>query len=103
MDKDLVYRIKQNLINTILSNNSLQIDWDAIKNDFNSIYPNFFSSILLKEIPLSNKEEHLLMLEKLHFNTNAIAKVLGILPESVYTSRYRLKKKFNRATYKQSF
>nr|WP_321248243.1 hypothetical protein [uncultured Psychroserpens sp.] len=89
------HTIKEDLINTILSSNSLQMDWNLIKDDFNSIYPNFFSSILIKDIKLSNKEEQLLILETLHFNTNTIAKVLGILPESVYTSRYRLNKRLN--------
>jgi hypothetical protein len=89
------HTIKEDLINTILNSNSLQMDWNVIKDNFNSIYPNFFSSILIKDIKLSNKEEQLLMLETLHFNTNTIAKVLGILPESVYTSRYRLNKRLN--------
>lgn len=85
--------IKENLVNSILSNNSVQTDWDSLKENFNSMYPNFFTSMLIKGIQLSKKEEQLLLLETLHFNTNTIAKVLGVLPNSIYTSRYRLKKR----------
>lgn len=90
--------IKANLINTILSKNALQMDWKVIKDDFNSMYPNFFTSILIKGIQLSKKEEQLLLLETLHFNTNTMAKVLGVLPNTIYTSRYRLNKKLNNNT-----
>ena len=37
------------------------------------------------------------MLEKLHINTHTIARVLDILPDSVYTNRYRLNKKFKKS------
>ena len=91
--------IKERLIKTILSNNSLQMDWNANKKLFNSIYPDFFYPFQIQGIYLTHKEEQLLLLETLLFNTNSIAKILGILPNSVYTSRYRLNKKINEARF----
>ncbi|MEM5563729.1 hypothetical protein WNY78_01365 [Psychroserpens sp. AS72] len=100
MDKknDTIYTTKKRLIKTILSiNNSTFIDWETIREDFNTVYPNFFTAILIKDIDLSTKEEHFAMLEKLHINTHTIARVLDILPDSVYTNRYRLNKKFKKS------
>lgn len=99
MKTDATYTTKECLIKTILgANTNLQINWEAFKERFNSVYPNFFASILTNDIALSKKEEHLIMLEKLKINTATIAIVLDVLPESVYTSRYRMNKKINKST-----
>ena len=98
MKTDTTYTTKACLIKMVLvANTNLQINWVAFKEHFNSVYPNFFASILTNDIALSKKEEHLIMLEKLKINTATIAIVLDVLPESVYTSRYRMHKKFNKS------
>ena len=98
-----IYATKESLIKTILTvNSNSKVDWVQFKEGFNNLYSNFFTSILMQNITLSAKEERLLMLEKLHINTLTIAKVLDILPESVYTSRYRLNKKFKKQNNQNS-
>jgi hypothetical protein len=95
MYRDSHNTIKERLIKSILTTDSNSpLNWFVFKEGFHKLYPNYFTSILMKDIDLSSKEERLIMLEKLHINTHTIAKVLDILPESVYTSRYRLNKKF---------
>lgn len=79
---------------TLLASSFTKQDWKEFKEDFIKTHPNFFPSILIQGINLSNKEEQLLMLQELHLNTNTIAKLLEVLPETVYTCRYRLNKKF---------
>lgn len=102
MNTDSIHTIKEDLFKSILSARSnSQLDWRAFKENFSSIYPDFFTAIFIKGIQLSKKEEQLIMLEKLNINTNTIAKVLNILPESVYTSRYRLNKKLNKTIYEK--
>nr|WP_321227189.1 hypothetical protein [uncultured Psychroserpens sp.] len=97
MNEDALNPVKEHLIKALLTANSNNpINWLIFKEGFHQLYPNFFTSIIIKGIDLSTKEERLLMLEKLHINTQTIANVLDILPESVYTSRYRLNKKFKK-------
>ena len=48
MNEDDIYATKESLIKTILtSNNKSQLDWAQFKEEFNSLYPNFFTSILI--------------------------------------------------------
>jgi hypothetical protein len=97
LSKTVHSTIKKHLIKSVLTADSKnQLNWCNFKEAFNNLYPNFFTLILMQDINLSAKEERLIMLEKLHVNTHTIAKVLDILPESVYTCRYRLNKKFKK-------
>lgn len=68
-------------------------DWCQFKEKFSILFPTFFPHILTKGIRLTKSEERLMALEKLNLNTSDMANILGISVESVYASRYRLKKK----------
>ncbi|WP_272149685.1 hypothetical protein [Tenacibaculum aiptasiae] len=70
-------------------------DWYNFREKFNKAYPLFFRKIQDKGIKLTNSEERLVSLEKLGLDNNQIAKVLGISLDSVFVSRYRLRKKIS--------
>ncbi|HTJ50896.1 MAG TPA: tetratricopeptide repeat protein [Cyclobacteriaceae bacterium] len=85
-------------IDRILQSNILtNEDWDNFKKAFEDIYPAFFSKLRYKYPDITAAELRLSALIKLNLSTKEIASMLGVLPESVKTSRYRLKKKFGLA------
>lgn len=85
------YLLENLLLKKILVKN----DWETIQFQFNQIYPLFFIEFIKNRIQLTTGEEQLLALEKLGLKNKTIANLLGVLPESIHKSRYRLKKKIN--------
>ena len=82
-------------IDRILQKNILtNEDWDNFKKAFEDIYPAFFSKLRYKYPDVTAAELRLSALIKLNLSIKEVASMLGVLPESVKTSRYRLKKKF---------
>lgn len=82
-----------------LSNTSIltEADWRNFRQKFERVYPGFFDN-LIKLVPDSTEaEQRLMALTKLELGNDEIAAVLGILPESVTKTRYRLRKKLNDA------
>ena len=68
-------------------------DWINFKNLFDTKFPKF-NTKLKKELPsLTAAEQRLFLLIKIDFGSDDISRVLGISNTSVYTSRYRLRKK----------
>jgi tetratricopeptide (TPR) repeat protein len=81
-------------INKILQSNILtNEDWDNFKKAFEDIYPAFFSKLRYRYPDITASELRLSAMIKLNLSVKEMANMLGILPESVTTSRYRLKKK----------
>jgi DNA-binding CsgD family transcriptional regulator len=82
-----------------LSNTSIltEADWRNFRQKFERVYPGFFDN-LIKLVPdATEAEQRLMALTKLELGNDEIAAVLGILPESVTKTRYRLRKKLNDA------
>jgi len=68
-------------------------DWYHFKEKFTKVHPQFFSIINNKGYKLTKSEERLVALEKLGLDNNEIANMLGVSMDSVFTSRYRLRRK----------
>lgn len=68
-------------------------DWLLFKNHFDKVYTGFIPFIRKKYSNLTPAELRMLLLLKLNIESNEIASILGISPESVKKGRYRLKKK----------
>lgn len=82
-------------IDRILQSNILtNADWEKFKKAFEEIYPAFFAKLRYKFPTITVAELRLAALIKLNLSIKETAEILGISPESVKTSRYRLKKKF---------
>ncbi|QMW04211.1 transcriptional regulator [Spirosoma foliorum] len=68
-------------------------DWQQFKELFEDVYPNFFSVILSRYPDLTKAEIRLLVLSKLQIDTTQMSRILGISPESIHKTTYRLRKK----------
>lgn len=81
-------------IDRILQSNILtEEDWENFKKAFEDIYPAFFSKLRVKYPAITVSELRMSAIIKLNLSIKETATMLGISPESVKTSRYRLKKK----------
>ncbi|MEZ4938834.1 MAG: 7TM diverse intracellular signaling domain-containing protein [Crocinitomicaceae bacterium] len=78
------------LVENSFSNES---DWDDFKERFNSLNPNYLSSLLEKHPDLSKHEMRLLMLIRIGYSQKEIANILSIAPDSVKKARSRVRKK----------
>lgn len=70
-------------------------DWNSFKDVFDTVHPNFFIILREKYQGLTQAEIRLVALTKLNMSTKEIASMLGISPETVRQTRWRLKKKMN--------
>ena len=85
----LISRIKQELEG--------ENDWDQFKEQFELVNPRFFSNVLAQHPSLNPNELRLLALVKMNLDSQSIAALLHISPQSVNTARYRLKKRLELA------
>jgi len=69
------------------------IDWRKFREYFEESSPNYIHQLHTAFPALTSAEIRLFLLIKLGFGNNEIAGTLGISQESVYTSRFRLRKK----------
>lgn len=72
-------------------------DWNSFKEKFESVYTNFFSHLRNKYPSLTQAEVRLIALTKLNITTREMAGLLGISPETIRQTRWRLRKKMNLA------
>ena len=70
-------------------------DWRRFQELFNNRFPNYVARLNEKYRELSTAEFRLFLLIKIGFDANEIANILGISSDSVYKSRYRLRKKLD--------
>ena len=68
-------------------------DWSAFKYHFEQVHTGFSSRLKEKFPELTIGESRLFILLKLHLSTREISNILGVSPDSVKKSRYRLRKK----------
>ena len=83
---------KRNLHQAIILTES---DWEKFKAQFELHYPDFYIRLHEKLPLLTPSEIRLITLLKLQLSTKAMAAILGVSPQSIIKTRYRLKKKLN--------
>jgi tetratricopeptide (TPR) repeat protein len=93
--KDLNTQVYSRLIKLIDYSFSLDKDWEDFKLYFEQVHKDFFVKLKEKHPDLSSGELKLAALVRLNLNLKESATILGISPESVKTSRHRLRKKLN--------
>ena len=83
----------QNIIRQI--NNSLRLDkdWDVFKLYFEEINKDFYTKLYNVNPNLTTNDHRLCALIKLNMSSKEMASVLNVAPNSIKSSRYRLKKK----------
>lgn len=87
-------RIKKIVDNTFRSDE----EWKTFQLTFDQMHDGFFKQLKDQYADISNAELKLCALLRLNMNLKESAKVLGIAPDSVKTSRYRLRKKLGLKT-----
>jgi tetratricopeptide (TPR) repeat protein len=70
-------------------------DWQAFKGSFQNAFPGYINRLRNLYPLLSDAEERLCLLMKLNLSGKEIATILGILPDSVKKTRYRIRKKLD--------
>lgn len=68
-------------------------EWQEFKKKFLNVYPGFFVNLKEKYPDLTETEERLFALKRLHLTNKEISAMLGISADSVGKSKYRMKKK----------
>jgi len=85
---------KTGKLNSLLESHLMtEGNWNSFKNEFRKEHAEFYRLLEedFREITDSNKR--ILLLQKLHFNNNEIAELLGVTPDAIKKSKQRLKKK----------
>ena len=85
----------RNLIKQIDYNFSQDTDWDDFKFSFEKVHQDFFKKLNQNGNELTPGELKLASLMRMNLSSKEIASTLGISPESLRISRYRLRKKLN--------
>lgn len=68
-------------------------DWLEFKAIFENVYDNFFTKVKSLQPSITSSEMRLTALMKLNLSTKEISNLLGISPDSVTKTKYRVKKK----------
>ncbi|ERM84180.1 hypothetical protein P872_15465 [Rhodonellum psychrophilum GCM71 = DSM 17998] len=85
----------RNLIKMIDFNFVQDTDWDSFRKNFEKVHENFFHQLNGFSQHLTPSDLRLASLMRLNMSSKDIASILGISPESLRISRYRLRKKLN--------
>ena len=86
-------RLLADLRHKILKKSALLNSLTAFQLKFNQTYPNFTSRLFMQFPQLTQQDVVIISAIFINLNTSQIAVILGISPESVRKSKYRLKKK----------
>ena len=66
-------------------------DWLRFKALFDSVYPGFFHTLRNRVPDITQAEQRMAALSKLKLTTKEAANLLGVSPNTVYTTRRRLR------------
>jgi tetratricopeptide (TPR) repeat protein/DNA-binding CsgD family transcriptional regulator len=91
---DQAHHSKLERLATSITNNSRK-NWEEFRSRFEQVNTDFFKNLKKEHPTLSSSELKLCSFLKLNFNSKDIANLMGISPESVKVSRYRLRKKLD--------
>ena len=89
-EQQLLLDAQQHLVDASLLTND---DWDEFQRRFERVHPCFFVLLRNQYADVSPAEERLLALSKLNINSRQMSRMLGISPDSIRKTRYRLRKK----------
>jgi len=78
-------------------NECLQSDdeWEYVKQHFESVHPGFFTRLKTIAPTLSENDLRICVYIRMGISSKEMARLLGVLPESINQDRYRIRKKFS--------
>lgn len=92
--RDQRKELKQ-LLNLISINHNQDKNWEDFRSVFEQVHEHFFDSVKKHSAALTSSDMRLLALLKMNLSSADISTMLGISPDSLRISRYRLRKKLN--------
>lgn len=94
-NKEISREFEVSLRKLILDNLHVEEEWESFKLHFEKVHPNFFIN-LQKEYPeLTENDLKLCAYLRIGLSSKQIGQILSVLPATVKTNRYLLRKKFN--------
>lgn len=69
-------------------------DWTEFRQRFEQVHPYFLEQLRIQFADLTPAEERLMALSKLNLDSHRMSRMLGISPESIRKSKYRMRKKW---------
>ena len=85
-------------IDKIIQNNlSIDEEWENFKMHFEKVHPQFFEKLKQQSDELTEENLKMCAYIKMRMTTKQIARLLQVVPGSIFTNRYRLKKKLHLA------
>ncbi len=83
-------------INQIIKSTShIDNDWGNFMLHFDKVHPDFFNHIKLRYPKITESESRLRPYIHIGLSTKEIAQILNVVTESIWQSRFRLRKNFN--------
>lgn len=83
---DLLERLRKSIILT-------DENWEEFRQNFEIVHPGYIYNIKVRFPECTPAEFRLIVLEKLHLNNKEMASMLGVSPETIRSTKSRLKKK----------
>lgn len=90
--RDQRKELKQ-LISLINDNTNLDQTWEDFRKVYEEVHENFFDKLKAVSNALTSTDLRFLALAKMNLNSQEIATMLGISPDSLRSTRYRIRKK----------
>lgn len=85
---------KTEKLNSLLESHLMtEGNWISFKKEFRKQYPQFYRLLEEDFSEITDSNKRMLLLQKLNFNNNEIAELLGVTPDAIKKSKQRLKKK----------
>jgi tetratricopeptide (TPR) repeat protein len=96
-NKENTVKIAKKIDEIIHQNLSIDDEWENFKMHFVKVHPHFFKKLKQHSSELTEENLRMCAYIKMRMTTKQIAQLLHVIPNSIITNRYRLKKKLQLA------
>ncbi|HPD94780.1 MAG: hypothetical protein H6537_10600 [Bacteroidales bacterium] len=93
-DKEMSNTCEQTLRKLITDNLRTENEWESFKLHFEKVHPNFFHNLKERFPNLSENELRLCAYIRIGMSSKQISQMISVLPATIKTNRYLLRKKF---------
>jgi len=93
--KESSIKIADKIDKIILSNLNMDEEWESFKMHFEKVHPQFFEKLKQQSDELTEENLKMCVYIKMRMTTKQIAQLLQVIPSSIFTNRYRLKRKLH--------
>jgi len=94
-NKENSIKIAKKIDKIIQNNLTLDEEWENFKMHFEKVHPQFFEKLKQQSDELTEENLKMCAYIKMRMTTKQIAQLLQVVPDSIFTNRYRLRKKLH--------